>query len=307
MITPSPFPACSGGSAGAPALATAGALPGGFPESEQAARELLAWAAHLDTFPETKSRCSGASSCTPGRGRGPVRLRPDATAPRRLGRHDGAPRGGQPADHRADLGVPADAAKAAGRDAPDQPERLTLQVQHELVSVTAGAFPGRTTPRAWTSSPSWPGYGNAARGRRLLHLQRRLGTQRAGARIIGGFSLTGHGEGRPARTWLVTPDEVGDPRALEVPVTIDGTERCRGSTARSAPRRNVIRWLETICPLAPARDRHRHDPIAPGSITTTSSIPAQRSRSLFARLGTLRYRFAEPRAGCCRADGRCER
>jgi len=115
--------------------------------------------------------------------------------------------------------------------------------------------------------------------------------------IIAGFCLTKDmAKGNQLGPWLVTPDEVGDPYALDVTVTVDGRERYRGSTAEiSHKAEDVIRWLEWICPLTPG------SVMGMGTIPDCTGLdhddfldPGARIEISFARLGTLRCRFAEP-------------
>ena len=75
-----------------------------------------------------------------------------------------------------------------------------------------------------------------------------------------------------------------------------GSERYRGSTAEiSHTAQDVIRWLETICPLAPG------SVIGMGTIPDCTGLdhddfidPGAAIAISFSRLGTLRCRFAEP-------------
>jgi 2-keto-4-pentenoate hydratase/2-oxohepta-3-ene-1,7-dioic acid hydratase in catechol pathway len=115
--------------------------------------------------------------------------------------------------------------------------------------------------------------------------------------IIGGFCLSKDmAYGNQLGPWLVTPDEVGDPRALDVTVTVDGIERFRGSTAEiSHTAEDVIRWLQTICPLAPG------SVMGMGTIPDCTGLdnddfvdPGAEIAIRFSRLGTLRCRLAEP-------------
>jgi 2-keto-4-pentenoate hydratase/2-oxohepta-3-ene-1,7-dioic acid hydratase in catechol pathway len=115
--------------------------------------------------------------------------------------------------------------------------------------------------------------------------------------IFGGFCLAKDmAKGNQLGPWLVTPDEVGDPYALDVSVTVDGEERYRGSTSEISHKADdVIRWLEMICPLAPG------SVMGMGTIPDCTGLdnddfldPGAEIAISFARLGTLRCRLAEP-------------
>jgi 2-keto-4-pentenoate hydratase/2-oxohepta-3-ene-1,7-dioic acid hydratase in catechol pathway len=117
------------------------------------------------------------------------------------------------------------------------------------------------------------------------------------AELIGGFCLSKDmALGNQLGPFLVTPDEVGNPYGLEVTVTVDGADRYRGSTAEiSHTAEDAIRWLETICPLAPG------SVMGMGTIPDCTGLdhddfldPGARIEISIARLGTLRCRFAEP-------------
>jgi len=115
--------------------------------------------------------------------------------------------------------------------------------------------------------------------------------------IIGGFCLTKDmAQGNQLGPWLVTPDEIADPAALAVSVTVDGIERYRGSTAEiSHTAQDVVRWLESICPLAPG------SVMGMGTIPDCTGLdhddfidPGAEIAISVTGLGTLRCRFAKP-------------
>jgi 2-keto-4-pentenoate hydratase/2-oxohepta-3-ene-1,7-dioic acid hydratase in catechol pathway len=115
--------------------------------------------------------------------------------------------------------------------------------------------------------------------------------------FIGGFCLTKDmGKGNQLGPCLVTADEVGDPYALEVVVRVDGQVRYQGSTAEIDHKaEEVFAWLGFISSIKPGTisgfgtipnctGLDHDDFIDPGAAIEIS----------FARLGTLRCRFAEP-------------
>ncbi|MBK9520221.1 MAG: fumarylacetoacetate hydrolase family protein [Rhodocyclaceae bacterium] len=117
------------------------------------------------------------------------------------------------------------------------------------------------------------------------------------AEIIGGFCLTKDmAVGNQLGPWLVTLDEIGDPYALNVTVTIDGKERFHGSTSEISHQvEAVFAWLGMVCPVTPGTviglgttpdctGLDHADFLDPGAIIAIS----------IERLGSLRCRFAEP-------------
>jgi 2-keto-4-pentenoate hydratase/2-oxohepta-3-ene-1,7-dioic acid hydratase in catechol pathway len=115
--------------------------------------------------------------------------------------------------------------------------------------------------------------------------------------FVGGFCLTKDmANGNQLGPYLVTPDEVGDPFNLEVTVAVNGQVKYQGSTSEiSHKAEDVFAWLGFIAPLKPGSAMgfgtipdctgcDHDDFIDPGADIAIS----------FERLGTLRCRFAEP-------------
>ncbi|MEI8079807.1 MAG: fumarylacetoacetate hydrolase family protein, partial [bacterium] len=71
--------------------------------------------------------------------------------------------------------------------------------------------------------------------------------------FVGGFCLTKDlAKGNQLGPYLVTPDEVGDPYSLKVTVVVNGQVKYRGSTSEiSHKAEDVFAWLEFIAPLKP--------------------------------------------------------
>lgn len=117
------------------------------------------------------------------------------------------------------------------------------------------------------------------------------------AEIIGGFCLSKDmALGNQLGPFLVTPDEAGDPYAMNVSVTVNGVERYRGSTSEISHRvEDVFLWLNLVCPLTPG------SVMGLGTIPDCTGLdhddfldPGARVAITFERLGTLHCQLAEP-------------
>lgn len=117
------------------------------------------------------------------------------------------------------------------------------------------------------------------------------------AEIIGGFCLTKDmANGNQLGPWLVTADEVGNPMDLAVTVTVDGAPRFKGSTSEiSHPVEAMFAWLGLVCPLQPGTV------MGMGTIPDCTGLdhddfldPGADIRISIDKLGSLRCRFAEP-------------
>ncbi len=117
--------------------------------------------------------------------------------------------------------------------------------------------------------------------------------------FVGGFCLTKDmANGNQLGPYLVTPDEVGDPYNLKVTVVVNGQVKYQGSTSEiSHKAEDMFAWLGFIAP------------IKPGSVMGFGTIPdctgcdhddfidpGADIQITIERLGTLRCRFAEPTA-----------
>lgn len=115
--------------------------------------------------------------------------------------------------------------------------------------------------------------------------------------FVGGFCLTKDmAKGNQLGPFLVTPDEVGDPYDLKVTVLVNGKLRYQGSTSEISHRaEDVFAWLGFIAPL-------RSGTVAGfGTIPDCTGCdhddfidPGAEIQITFERLGTLHCRFAEP-------------
>jgi 2-keto-4-pentenoate hydratase/2-oxohepta-3-ene-1,7-dioic acid hydratase in catechol pathway len=115
--------------------------------------------------------------------------------------------------------------------------------------------------------------------------------------FVGGFCLTKDmANGNQLGPYLVTPDEVGDPYNLKVTVLVNGQIKYQGSTSEiSHKAEDIFAWLGFVAPIKPGTAMgfgtipdctgcDHDDFIDPGADIAIS----------FERLGTLRCRFAEP-------------
>ena len=115
--------------------------------------------------------------------------------------------------------------------------------------------------------------------------------------FIGGFCLTKDmDQGNQLGPWLVTADEVGDPYALQVVVAVDGQVRYQGTTAEIDHKaEDVFAWLGFISSIEPGTV------VGMGTIPDCTGLdhddfvdPGAAIEIRFDRLGSLRCRFAEP-------------
>lgn len=115
--------------------------------------------------------------------------------------------------------------------------------------------------------------------------------------FIGGFCLTKDmAKGNQLGPCLVTPDDVGDPYQLKVTVLVNGQVRYQGSTSDISHKADeVFAWLGSIAPLKPG------SVMGFGTIPDCTGLdhddfidPGAEIQITFERLGTLRCRFAEP-------------
>jgi 2-keto-4-pentenoate hydratase/2-oxohepta-3-ene-1,7-dioic acid hydratase in catechol pathway len=115
--------------------------------------------------------------------------------------------------------------------------------------------------------------------------------------FVGGFCLTKDmAKGNQLGPYLVTLDEVGDPYNLKVTVLVNGQVKYRGSTSEiSHKAEDVFAWLGFMAPLKPG------SVMAFGTIPDCTGCdhddfidPGAEIQISFERLGTLQCRFAEP-------------
>ena len=115
--------------------------------------------------------------------------------------------------------------------------------------------------------------------------------------FIGGLCLTKDmAKGNQLGPYLVTPDELGDPYNLKVVVTVNGQVRYQGSTSEiNHQAEDVFAWLGMIAPIKPGCV------MGFGTIPDCTGLdhddfidPGAQIEISFERLGTLRCRFAEP-------------
>jgi 2-keto-4-pentenoate hydratase/2-oxohepta-3-ene-1,7-dioic acid hydratase in catechol pathway len=115
--------------------------------------------------------------------------------------------------------------------------------------------------------------------------------------FVGGFCLTKDmAKGNQLGPYLVTLDEVGDPYNLKVTVVVNGQVKYQGSTSEiSHKAEEVFSWLGFIAPLKPGSVMGFGTiPDCTGCDHDDFIDPGAEIEISFERLGTLRCRFAEP-------------
>jgi 2-keto-4-pentenoate hydratase/2-oxohepta-3-ene-1,7-dioic acid hydratase in catechol pathway len=115
--------------------------------------------------------------------------------------------------------------------------------------------------------------------------------------FIGGFCLTKDmAKGNQLGPYLVTPDEVGDPYNLKVTVVVNGQVKYQGSTSEiSHKAEDVFAWLRFMAPIKSG------SVMGFGTIPDCTGLdndnfidPGAEIQITIERLGTLHCRFAEP-------------
>ncbi len=117
--------------------------------------------------------------------------------------------------------------------------------------------------------------------------------------FVGGFCLTKDmAKGNQLGPYLVTLDEIGDPYNLKVTVVVNGQVKFEGSTSEiSHKAEDVFAWLGFIAPLKPGSVMGFGTiPDCTGCDHDDFIDPGAEIEITFERLGTLRCRFAEPSA-----------
>jgi len=115
--------------------------------------------------------------------------------------------------------------------------------------------------------------------------------------FVGGFCLTKDmANGNQLGPYLVTPDEVGDPYNLKVTVVVNGQVKYQGSTSEISHKAEaVFAWLGFIAPLKPGTAMGFGTiPDCTGCDHDDFIDPCADIAISFERLGTLHCRFAEP-------------
>jgi len=115
--------------------------------------------------------------------------------------------------------------------------------------------------------------------------------------FVGGFCLTKDmAKGNQLGPYLVTPDDVGDPYNLKVTVVVHGQVKYQGSTAEISHKAEaVFAWLGFVAPLKPGSVMGFGTiPDCTGCDHDDFLDPGAEIEITFERLGTLRCRFAEP-------------
>jgi 2-keto-4-pentenoate hydratase/2-oxohepta-3-ene-1,7-dioic acid hydratase in catechol pathway len=115
--------------------------------------------------------------------------------------------------------------------------------------------------------------------------------------FVGGFCLTKDmAKGNQLGPYLVTLDEVGDPYNLKVTVLVNGQVKYQGSTSEISHKAEaVFAWLGFIAPLKPGSVMGFGTiPDCTGCDHDDFIDPGAEIQITFERLGTLHCRFAQP-------------
>jgi 2-keto-4-pentenoate hydratase/2-oxohepta-3-ene-1,7-dioic acid hydratase in catechol pathway len=115
--------------------------------------------------------------------------------------------------------------------------------------------------------------------------------------FVGGFCLTKDmAKGNQLGPYLVTPDEAGDPYNLKVTVLVNGQVKYQGSTSEiSHKAEDVFAWLGFVAPLKSGSVMGFGTiPDCTGCDHDDFIDPGAEIQITFERLGTLHCRFAEP-------------
>lgn len=115
--------------------------------------------------------------------------------------------------------------------------------------------------------------------------------------FVGGFCLTKDmAKGNQLGPYLVTADEIGDPFNLKVTVTVNGKVKFNGSTTEISHKSDaVFAWLGFIANLKPGTVAGFGTiPDCTGCDHDEFIDPGSEIEITMERLGTLRCRFAEP-------------
>jgi 2-keto-4-pentenoate hydratase/2-oxohepta-3-ene-1,7-dioic acid hydratase in catechol pathway len=115
--------------------------------------------------------------------------------------------------------------------------------------------------------------------------------------FVGGFCLTKDmAKGNQLGPYLVTPDEAGDPYNLKVTVLVNGQVKYQGSTSEiSHKAKDVFAWLGFVAPLKSGSVMGFGTiPDCTGCDHDDFIDPGAEIQITFERLGTLHCRFAEP-------------
>jgi 2-keto-4-pentenoate hydratase/2-oxohepta-3-ene-1,7-dioic acid hydratase in catechol pathway len=286
----------------APNLSDSHSYLAGLPESEQAARKLLAWGeAHLDELADNEKPTLQAV-----RLHEPVEvaaLFDFGLTPRHL-KNSGEVIMKYEKDNPQTSALLQAFAKAVMAPKPKPPAGQPEPLSYYKCNVNTIVGDGVTVP--------WPAYTSRLDVEPELAVVYGNGKQPVAGycifndvsardvqatEFVGGFCLTKDmANGNQLGPYLVTADEVGDPYNLKVAVVVNGQVKYRGSTSEiSHKAEDVFAWLGFIAPLKPGSAMgfgtipdctgcDHDDFIDPGADITIS----------IERLGTLRCRFAEP-------------
>jgi 2-keto-4-pentenoate hydratase/2-oxohepta-3-ene-1,7-dioic acid hydratase in catechol pathway len=285
-----------------PDLSDSNAYLTGLPESERAARELLAWGeAHLDKLTDSEKPMLQAV-----RLHAPVEvaaLFDFGLTPRHL-KNSGEVIFKYEKDNPQTSAMLQAFAKAVMAPKPKPPAGQPESLSYYKCNMNTVVGDGVTVPwPAYTSRLDVEPelvvvYGNPKQPVAGYCIFNDVSARDIQAtEFVGGFCLTKDmANGNQLGPYLVTLDEVGDPFNLKVTVAVNGQVKYQGSTSEISHKAEaVFAWLSFIAPLKPGTAMgfgtipdctgcDHDDFIDPGADIAIS----------VERLGTLRCRFAEP-------------
>jgi len=285
-----------------PGLSDSKAYLAGLPDSEQAARELLAWGeAHLGELADSeKPKLQAVRLHEPVE---VAALFDFGLTPRHL-KNSGEVIFKYEKDNPQTSAMLQAFAKAVMSPKPKPPAGQPEQLSYYKCNVNTIVGDGVTVPwPAYTSRLDVEPelvvvYGNAKQPVAGYCIFNDVSARDIQAtEFVGGFCLTKDmANGNQLGPYLVTPDEVGDPYNLKVTVVVNGQVKYQGSTSEISHKAEAIfAWLGFIAPLKPGTAMGFGTiPDCTGCDHDDFIDPGADIEITFERLGTLRCRFAEP-------------
>jgi len=285
-----------------PDLSDSKAYLAGLPESERAARELLAWGeAHLDKLTDSeKPKLQAVRLHEPVE---VAALFDFGLTPRHL-KNSGEVIFKYEKDNPQTSAMLQAFAKAVMAPKPKPPAGQPEQLSYYKCNVNTIVGDGVTVPwPAYTSRLDVEPelvvvYGNEKQPVAGYCIFNDVSARDIQAtEFVGGFCLTKDmANGNQLGPYLVTADEVGDPYNLKVTVVVNGQVKYQGSTSEISHKAEAIfAWLGFIAPIKPGTAMGFGTiPDCTGCDHDDFIDPGTEIEITFERLGTLRCRFAEP-------------
>jgi 2-keto-4-pentenoate hydratase/2-oxohepta-3-ene-1,7-dioic acid hydratase in catechol pathway len=285
-----------------PGLSDSKAYLAGLPESERAARELLAWGeAHLEELSENeKPKLQAVRLLEPVE---VAALFDFGLTPRHL-KNSGEVIMKYEKDNPQTSAMLQAFAKAVMAPKPKPPAGQPEALSYYKGNVNTIVGDGVTVPwPAYTSRLDVEPelvvvYGNSKQPVAGYCIFNDISARDIQAtEFVGGFCLTKDmANGNQLGPYLVTPDEIGNPYNLKVTVVVNGQVKYQGSTSEISHKAEAIfAWLGFIAPIRPGTAMGFGTiPDCTGCDHDDFIDPGAEIEITFERLGTLRCRFAEP-------------